>query len=123
MDERVPHHCVVVWSQLTNTRGATLLFCLQRMVADLFCKQQDDKIVANWLQSSVNGITLVRSGHDSTSTTDSELRHSEYGFGRFLVRFLITWPAIPIDILWSLQEIQITYHKIGHVSSVHILYK
>ena len=35
MDERVPHHCVVVCSQLTSTRGATLLFCLQRMVANL----------------------------------------------------------------------------------------
>jgi len=123
MDERVPHHCVVVWSQLTSTRGATLLFCLHRMVADLFCKQQDDKIVANWLQSSVNGITLVGSSHDPTCTTNSELHHSEYGFGRFLVRFLITRPAIPIDLLWSLQEIQKIYHKVGHVSSVQILYK
>lgn len=123
MDERVPHHCVVVWSQLTSTRGATLLFCLQRMVADLFNKQQDDKIVANWLQRSVNGITLVGSGHDSTCTTNFKLHHSEYGFGTSLVRFLIMRSAIPIDLLWSLQETQKTYHKIGHTSSVHILCK
>lgn len=106
MDERVPHHCVVVWSQLTSTRGDTLLFCLHRMVADLFYKQQDDKIVANWLQGSVNGITLLGSGHDSTCTTNSKLHHPEYGCGRFLVRFLIMRSAIPIDSLWFLQETQ-----------------
>lgn len=36
------HHCVV-WSQLTSTRGARPLFCLQRKVARLFYEQQNDK--------------------------------------------------------------------------------
>lgn len=52
-EERVPHHCVV-WSQLTSTRGARPLFCLQRKVASLFYVQQNDNTVANWLQSSAN---------------------------------------------------------------------
>jgi hypothetical protein len=53
-------HCVV-WSQLTSTRGARPLFCLQRKVASLFYEQQNDNTVANWLQSSANSIPFLYS--------------------------------------------------------------